>query len=153
MKHTGLIKIDPYNKNVYELLLNERELHVINDSCSLRVDIHYGIDKTYLRNLSCDVGADVGASFEFLEKIGVAILELESLMSSDMTIVTKVNVTRDELLIIREIAVHGDPHNRHNPKNTLKIKVLKLLFEETLKNKIMTSEMVDVLNSKEDGNE
>ena len=151
MKKIDIPKMHPHNKNEYALPLNKRELHMINDACSLLVDRTFKLEMAPIRNLSTT--SEVGASLKFLEKIGVAILELESLMSPNLAITTNVNFTIDELLTIREIAVNDDPTKRYKPGHTLKIKVLKLLFDESLEKKIKTSEMFDVINRKEDSNE
>ena len=153
MEKTKFSKLDPFDHTEYKMDLNLSEAKYIDGKISLLVDREHKMEAASIRDLSPT--AEVGVSLRFIEKIGVAILELEQLKSAHLSyksITTNVEFTTDELLTIREIATY-DPFDKNKPGNTLKLKVLKLLFEDSLKEKIKTSKMLNSINKKEDGNE
>lgn len=150
-KEIKVKKMDPSNHDEYSMPATIKELHLINDASSLLVSREFKLELAPLRDLSTT--AEVGTSLKFLEKIGVAILELESIQPTNLKETVNVNLTVDELLTIREIAVHCNPSKKYNPANTLKRKVLKLLFDESLAQKIKTSNMFQSINKMEDINE
>ena len=153
MKKTQFEKLDPFDQTEYKMDLNLPEAKYIDNRISLLVDRAHKIEAAPIRDLSPT--AEVGVSLRFIEKVGVAILELEELKSTYLSyksITTNVEFTTDELLTIREIAAY-DPFDKNKPGNTLKLKVLKLLFDDSFKEKIKTSKMLNSINEKENTNE